>query len=115
MALAEAETRLVAVEQALANAQDDPQPEPRGLQALAVDLEAVRALAEEMLDFVLPSQKGFYLNLSVVNDPCGPRTKGPSMADNRRKVLHRYHAEARSRRQHAFAAWITCASTAPGN
>jgi hypothetical protein len=115
LALAEAETRLVAVEQALAAAQDDPHPEPHSLLALSADLEDVRALAEEMLDFALPSQKGFYLNLSVVNDRRGIRTKGPSMTDNRRKVLRRYHAEARSRRRRAFTAWINYAPNAPGN
>jgi hypothetical protein len=106
LALAEAETRLVAVEKALAAAQDEEPQRSFSMSALSADLEDVRALAEEMLDFALPSQKGFYLNLSLVNDRYGPRTKGASMADNRRKVLRRYHAEARSRRRRAFGAWI---------
>lgn len=104
LALAEAGVRLVDVEKALATAQDEKPQQPHSMSTLTADLEEVRALAEEMLDFALPSQKGFYLNLSLVNDSHGPRTKGASMADNRRKVLRRYHAEARSRRRRAFGA-----------
>lgn len=105
LALAEAEVRLETVEEALAAVQDDGSPDPQSMAGLCKDIADVRALTEEMLDFASPLQKGFSINLRVVNDRYGARMKGASLRKHRLKVLQRYRAEARSRRRRAFWAW----------
>lgn len=107
LALAEAEVRLVTVDEALAAVQDDLSADPQSMAGLCKDLEEVRALAEEMLDFASPLQKGFSINLRITNDRNGAHMKGASMREQRLKIMQRYRAEARSRRRRAFWAWIT--------
>lgn len=106
LALAEAEVRLVTVQDALC-ALDNEHPEvPKTMFGLYQASEEVMQLAEEMISYAAASPRGFQISLRIVDDKYGPRIDGLSLLGKRRKVLTRYLSEAKSRRRRLFTAWI---------
>mgnify|MGYP001089534696 CR=1 FL=1 len=107
LALAEAETRLVAVQEAMqALTQETVSTAPATMAALVADAEDVAALTHEMIAFTGDVKQGFRTNIRIVNDKRGARTVGMTPYENRIRIMTRYLAEAQARRRRAFAAWI---------
>lgn len=106
-ALAEAEARLVAVQEARPTlVKDTASTAPVTKAALVADAENVAALTPEMIAFTGEVKQGFRTNMRIVNDKHGARTVGMTPYENRIRIMTRYLAEAQARHCRAFAAWI---------
>jgi hypothetical protein len=106
LVLAEAEVRLAAIEDALRALSSEVYDVPKTMFAQYKESEDILQLAEEMMAFDQTSKRGFRTSIRIVNDEYGARTTGVSLRENRRRILQRYLAEAKSRKRRAFAAWI---------
>ncbi|EDM69888.1 hypothetical protein RAZWK3B_00025 [Roseobacter sp. AzwK-3b] len=111
LTLAEAETRLVAVEEAFARAKAEVIEHKRKAQAstmhdICSDIADIEELAYEIIDFEALSQKGMRVNMSVKRDINGDCVLGASLVEKRYKLYQRYLGEAKSQRRRAFAAWV---------
>jgi len=106
LVLAEAEVRLAVVEDALRALNHEPYDAPKTMFTLYKESKGILQLAEEMLAFKTTSKRGFRTDIRIVNDKYGARTTGVSLRENRRRILQRYLAEAKSRKRRAFSAWI---------
>jgi hypothetical protein len=108
--LAEAEERLVAAQEAMANFEREREVVPTTWQEMMGEYLDVLAFAEEVDSFAPPDFGALKLRMGVVNERKGPRSTGPSPHENRRRLLLRYLNEARARRNRAFAEWISMAA-----
>ena len=107
LALAEAEARLAAVQEAMrVLVKETVSTAPVTMAALVAEAEDVAALAYEMIAFAGDVKQGFRTNIRIVNDKHGARTVGMTPYENRVRIMTRYLAEAQARRRRAFAAWI---------
>ena len=107
LALAEAEARLVSVQEAMwALEEKRVSTAPVTMAALVADAEDVAALTHEMIAFTGAVKQGFRTDIRIVNDKHGARTVGMTPYENRVRIMTRYLAEAQSHRRRAFSAWI---------